>query len=544
MDFNIVSIFNRAVTIELNNEDIYKSNEPASVYLDGTFVCKADTNVISIHFLEPDTEYDLAVLGCGSTADEDDSANCLFEVSEKSEDAVHHTFRTKHEFTLLDVTRFGAKGDGVTYDTSAIQAAIYSCPENGTVRIPRGTFFTTSLFLKSSTTLLLEKGARLLFDPNREHYPVLPGITRNTDDSGEYNLATWEGNPLDSFAGLITGIDVENVDIIGEGIIDGNAENGDWWKECKKKRTAWRPNLVFLCRCNNVRMQGVSLMNSPCWTVHPYYSDHLQFLNLTISNPSDSPNTDGFDPESCEDILLLGTRMSVGDDCVAIKSGKYYMSMYHFKRTKQIVIRNCLFEKGHGSVTIGSEIAGGVENVLVERCIFRGTDRGVRIKTRRGRGKLSLVKNISFKNITMENVHMPMTVNMFYFCDSDGHSDYVQSQEKMPVDELTPVLGDISLSGISCSGVTASIVCAFGLPEMPVERISITNLTASFVPSSQREPEQTMMMDNFDAITGCSFYVRNVDCFILKDVTVSGSDDAAPTVIGVKKRIIENLRYE
>jgi polygalacturonase len=123
------------------------------------------------------------------------------------------------------------------------------------------------------------------------------------------------------------------------------------------------------------------------------------FLNLTIQNPYDSPNTDGFDPESCRNVLLLGTKISVGDDCIAIKSGKYYMAKNHFMRTENVVIRNCDLESGHGSVTVGSEIAGGVTGVKVEQCLFDSTDRGVRIKTRRGRGTRSLLDDICFNHI-------------------------------------------------------------------------------------------------------------------------------------------------
>ena len=160
-------------------------------------------------------------------------------------------------------------------------------------------------------------------------------------------------------------------------------------------------------------------------------------MNIRIFNPDDSPNTDGFDPESCTDVLLIGTEISVGDDCIAIKSGKYYMSRYHFRRTSGIEIRNCNLMRGHGSVTLGSEAASGVENVRVSKCIFDRTDRGVRIKTRRGRGERSVLDDLVIDNVVMDRVHMPLTVNMFYFCDPDGHSDYVQNQEARPVDEMT-----------------------------------------------------------------------------------------------------------
>ncbi len=290
-------------------------------------------------------------------------------------------------------------------------------------------------------------------------------------------------------------------------------------------------------------MQNVRIRNSPSWTVHPYYCRHMRFLNLCIFNPYNSPNTDGFDPESCEDVLLLGSKISVGDDCVAIKSGKYYMSRYHFMRTKNIVIRNCHLERGHGSVTIGSEVAGGVEQVHVSRCIFEETDRGVRIKTRRGRGERSVLQDLFFENIIMRRVHMPLTVNMFYFCDPDGHSRYVQNQEPYPVDERTPKVGSILVRNVDCRGVEVSLVCAYGLPEQPIERLVLENISAEFLPEEERRAAVPIMMDDFPEMEGKSFFLRNVTEVVINNVRVKGSADRAPEMIQVERRDIQNLSY-
>ncbi len=522
MNFEIRAIFCRSVTIELDR-DVPYCGEPVTVLLNGEEVLRDERNVLSLQGLQPDTEYALTV-------------RCEGQEQTK-------TFRTKWESVLLDVRTFGAKGDGISNDTAALQAAIYACPQYGTVRVPKGVYFTLPLFLKSECTLLLDEGAVLLGDPDRNHYPILPGMVQGTDEKSEYNFGTWEGNPLDSFASLITGIGLHDVDIIGSGVIDGNAEAGDWWENAKVRRIAWRPNAVFIAHSENVRMQGVTVRNSPCWTVHPYYCDHISFYNLTIWNPSDSPNTDGFDPESCRDVLLLGTKISVGDDCVAIKSGKLYMSRYHFVRTDGVEIRNCLFERGHGSVTVGSEVAGGVENVHITRCIFDGTDRGVRIKTRRGRGDRSYLGGLVFEKIRMNRVHMAMTVNMFYFCDPDGHSDYVQDQEPHPVDDRTPVIGPIVIRDVTVTGADASFVCAYGLPERPIEKIELENISVEFLPEEERTPQVPVMMDNFPKLSGRSIYLRNVKEVILKDLTIAGAADTEPELIGVESIRTENLQY-
>lgn len=531
MKFSIVEVFNRSVTIELTSESVFRQQESYGIYIDGALKLTTDRNVATVTGLLPDREYRIAVSAPGKRE------------NEMPEGAEELTFTTGHESVLLDVKAFGARGDGKTLDTAAIQAAICSCPKDGTVYLPKGVYYSTPLFLKSNMTLWLDEGAQLLGDTDREHYPILPGMTELTDESGEYNLSSWEGNPLSSFASLITAIDAENLDIIGPGVIDGNAQNSDWWVNPKVKRIAWRPNILYFARCKNVRVQNVTVQNSPCWTVHPYYSDNLAFLNLYIHNPSDSPNTDGLDPESCSNVRVLGTVISVGDDCMAIKSGKYYMSMKHHKVTEAVTIRNCLFERGHGSVTVGSEAAGGVRDVRVSQCIFDGTDRGLRIKTRRGRGERSVLDDILFEKIDMKGVHMPFTVNMFYFCDPDGHSDYVQDQEPAPVDELTPAIGTIAGRDIDCKGVSASILCSVGLPESPVGRLEFENIRAEFLPEAERIPERPVMMDNIEEMSGRSVYVKNAHELVLKNVEIIGAADNAPELTAVEKHVLDNVNY-
>ena len=254
------------------------------------------------------------------------------------------------------------------------------------------------------------------------------------------SLVTWEGEPADSFASLVTGINVENIKIIGQGIIDGNAQHCDWWVDAKTKRMAWRPNLVYFSHCEGIEMQGVTLRNSPSWTLHPFCSDNLRFIDLKISNPKDSPNTDGLDPDFCQHVDIIGVDFSVGDDCIAIKSGKYELAKQLKRASKDIRISNCRMQYGHGGIVLGSEMSGGIKDVHVSNCLFIQTDRGLRIKTRRGRGKDAIIKNVCFENIVMQNVKTPFVVNMFYFCDPDGKSEYVWSKKRLPIDDRTPWL--------------------------------------------------------------------------------------------------------
>ena len=520
--YSVRQIFKRSAVIEREGPGRYFSPEPYRVFLDGEFLFETDRNVITVDGLEPDRAYELS-----------------FEPGNEK-----IGFTTRHESFLLEVSAFGAVGDGVHDDTAALQAAIMACPEEGTVHISKGTYITGPLFLKSNMSFWVDEGATILGFADRSRYPVLPGIIRNLYDNDiEYNIASWEGNPLDSFASLITVLNAEGVDIFGRGTIDGNAAAGDWWQDVRTKRTAWRPKLLSIINSKDIRLCGLHFRNSPCWALHPYYSDRLGFFDLDIENPADSPNTDGFDPESCRDVLLLGTRISVGDDCIAIKSGKLYMAKYHHKETENITVRNCLLESGHGSVTVGSEVAGGVKNVHVSKCIFRGTDRGVRIKTRRGRGERSVLVGLLFEDITMDGVHMPVTMNMFYFCDPDGHSSYVQDQSPAPVDFRTPKIGGIELRNADCSGVDASLVCAYGLPEAPIGRISLKDIRAEYLPEEKRTPQCPIMMDGFPKLSGRSLVLKNVKELDIENVSIKGSADTAPDLTAVDKISTTGLEY-
>ena len=507
MDFHIIEIFKRSICIERENSDRFETWDTVTVLINGEEALTTNRNVITIGGLIPDTEYEIGIKGC-----------------EKKE-----SFRTAKESMLLNVKDFGAVGDGVHPDSSAIQAAIMSCPKDGTVYVPAGKYYCTPIFLKSEITFWIDDDAVILGDTDRTHYPVLPGMVRNEfDNNEEYSLASWEGNPLDCFASLITAINVHDLDIIGGGEINGNADKSDWWVDVRTKRIAWRPKLVFFNNCDNVRVCGLRIKNSPAWAVHPYYSDNLKFLDLDIWNPSNSPNTDGFDPESCENVLVLGTKISVGDDCIAIKSGKLYMATYHYKETKNIEVRNCRLERGHGSVTVGSEVAGGVRNIRVSKCVFSETDRGLRIKTRRGRGQRSYITDMRFEDLYMDKVHMPITVNMFYFCDPDGHTDYVQNQSEFPVDYRTPRIGSITAKDVVCTGVDASFVCAMGLPESCIEKIELDNCQVSFLPKGKRTPQCPIMMDGFPQLSGVGLYLKNVTEVTARNVVIQGSEDKAP----------------
>ncbi|MBO5523254.1 MAG: glycoside hydrolase family 28 protein, partial [Roseburia sp.] len=403
------------------------------------------------------------------------------------------------------------------------------------VLVPKGTYRITSLFLKSGLNLELAEGAELKAETDRNAYPKFPALIESYDETDEYNLGTWEGNPLPMFAGIITGISVENVRIYGKGTINGNASKENWWHNPKVMVGAFRPRLFFISHCKNVTLQGVKFCNSPSWTLHPYFSDDLKFYNLTVENPSDSPNTDGLDPESCKNVEIAGIRFSLGDDCIAVKSGKIYMGRKHKTPSENLHIRQCLMENGHGAVTVGSEMAGGVKNLIVEECLFRHTDRGLRIKTRRGRGKDAVLDNIAFKKINMDHVMTPFVVNSFYFCDPDGKTEYVQSREAMPVDDRTPEIKRLDFEDIDAKNCHVAAAHFDGLPEQKIEEIIMKNVSVTY--AGNPKCDVPAMSAGVEPCSRKGIFANNVKKLVLENVSINGQEGEEMTLLGVDEII-------
>ena len=521
MELKILKKSSRSAVIEIDDGGKYNTLKDYHLFVNGVDHMICDTVVTSVFGLRPGTEYRLSLCAGAEGCEE---ARCDAPLAELS-------FATDDEFVTIDVKALGAKGDGASDDTEFLQSAIMVCPEGGRILIPEGEYFTRPLFLKSNISIELSKGAEIIADTDRAHFPILPGLIQSYDERDEYNLGTWEGNPLSCFAGIITGLNVSNVHIYGQGIINGNASKDNWWKDPKKKVGAFRPRLVFLSNCKNICLQGITLKNSPSWTLHPYFSDDLEFYDLNVENPSDSPNTDGLDPESCRGVKIEGVRFSLGDDCIAIKSGKIYMGRKFKKPSEDIMVRQCLMENGHGAVTVGSEMAGGIKNITVRDCLFRRTDRGLRIKTRRGRGRDAIIDGITFENIDMDNVMTPFVVNSFYFCDPDGKTEYVQTRDEMPVDERTPHIGKMTFKDIKAENCHVAAAFFDGLPEEKIDEIVMENVEVSF--SADPKSGQPAMSVGVEPCTKKGIFARNVKKLTLKNVKVTGNEGDATELIGV-----------
>lgn len=373
----------------------------------------------------------------------------------------------------LSIVECGAIGDGKTLSTSAIQKAVDSCAQHGggKVIVPAGRFITGPVFLKSNIEVEVFPGATLAFTTNIDSVPGIRG--------------RWEGIDRTVYASLFNGTNLENVSITGRGTLDGQGDI--WWHEFRKvqelrKRLGlkerepenppgatlkWgRPRMINLYDCRNVTVSGLVIVNSPSWAVHPVRCENVLIDGLTITAPPDAPNTDGIDPDSCRNVRIANCHISVGDDCIIIKSG------YRFRDdgvpSENITVTNCTFGTGHCGVGVGSETAGGVKNVAISNCVCDGTDRGLRFKTARGRG--NVVENVRASNIVMCNVGEAVTVTMFY-AGGDIHA-------AQPVDRYTPVFRKFQFSEIIVDGAKKTAVIE-GLPEMPVEDLSLSNVVAT-----------------------------------------------------------------
>ncbi len=512
MNIQCLFVTGRAASVALMDGGLYETLRPYRLTLNGKPWGETGRVVTSLYGLWPATAYELCAW---------DGDACEARLS----------FTTLAESVTLDVRRMGALGDGMHDDTPALQAAIACCPPGGRVLIPRGEYAVGPLFLKSHVRVEFQKGAALRLWTERSRFPILPGLTLATDEASEYDLGAWEGNPLDMYAALLNGVEVEDVHLYGPGLADGCAQLGDWWQNPKVRRGAWRGRLLFLCRCRDVTVMGLSFANSPSWNLHPYFSQNLRFLDLFVTAPADSPNTDGFDPESCQGVLAAGCRFSLGDDCVAIKSGKLYMGCARQTPCENVEIMHCLMENGHGGVTIGSEMAGGVKDVRVHHCLMRRTDRGLRIKTRRGRGKWGVVDDIVFEDVKMERVSAPLVVNEMYFCDPDGHTPYVQSRDAQPVDERTPRVGRIAFSRVTALGCGACAGYLLGLPEKKIERVELSDVRFSFAPDAR--PMAPAMADGVEPCARQGLMALNVAHLALNNVVFEGQDGEELTAVNV-----------
>lgn len=397
---------------------------------------------------------------------------------------------------IYNVTDYGVVGDGITNNTTAINALTKSLEEKGgTIYFPAGQYVSGSIHLYSNMTLMLGAGAIILGSQDFTDYPFieLEGFTRG----GRH--------------GLISAVNARNVRITG-GKIDGRGKY--FWDNMESDYE--RPRTINPILCKDVAITDIIIENSPCWTVHPLCCENVTVRGVTIYNPYDSPNTDGINPESCKNVRISDCHIDVGDDCVTIKAGTELDPLMKNRPCENIIVSGCTMAHGHGGVVIGSEMSGGVKNVLVQNCIFQNTERGIRVKTRRKRG--GAVKNASFSNILMENVGAVITMNAYYCCVCGEYpfpKEILFDEGPQPVDALTPRFSGIRISGITARGVTGVGVYLYGLPESPIENVTISDVSMEIVGCEEGFPPVAAF--NRKRCNGEGILIENA-----KDVTLQG----------------------
>jgi polygalacturonase len=367
---------------------------------------------------------------------------------------------------------------------------------------------TGPIELKSNVNLHLKKSATLLFTSDKSQYALVEGV--------------YEGKRAARNQSPISGTNLENIAITGQGIVDGNGDvwravhkgqlTESQWKEkvasggvLKDDGQTWypseqfknvstesrsmllssekplssfadmkdflRPNLVVLTSCKKVLLEGVTFQNSAAWCMHPLMCQDLTIRNVTTKNPEYAHNGDGMDIESCKNFLIEGCTLDVGDDAICIKSGKDEEGRKRGMPTENGIIRNNTVYNGHGGFVVGSEMSGGARYIFVSNCTFMGTDKGLRFKSVRGRG--GVVEHIYAKDIFMKDIAQEaIFFDMYYFVKfaTDGQRD-----ERPVVNEGTPIFQNMTFENIVCNGAKKGVFIR-GLPEMAVKNITMEKL--------------------------------------------------------------------
>ena len=432
---------------------------------------------------------------------------------------------------IVDIEEFGGLSDGYTDNSKAFAEAITALKERGggTLRMNGKAYLTGPIELFSNISLEIGKNTTLSFVSDMNRYP--PVLTR------------WEGIICYGMHPLIFAREAKNIELKGEGTIDGNGQ--PWWEALKRKKREGqnkpiepfemelaalnkysggqpsggggremqflRPPLVQFFGCSDVTIEGLKFLNSPFWTIHPVFSDHISIRNISIQNPPDAPNTDGIDIDSCKDISVSGSTIDVGDDCLAVKAGSGEQGIKEGKSSERIAIRDCCFKQGHGGVVIGSETAGGIYDVVVSDCYFEGTDRGVRIKTRRGRG--GKVSRLRFSELHMKKVLCPVAINMYYRCGAKPEEfPELFSLECRPVSASTPHISDIEISNLEAQKCRASAGFIIGLPESPIEKLRMQSCWIDLSKSEIVAPSESEMFEGLPETQARGIRIRHASC--------------------------------
>ncbi|HWB84057.1 MAG TPA: glycoside hydrolase family 28 protein [Bryobacteraceae bacterium] len=431
---------------------------------------------------------------------------------------------------FFNIADYGAKNDGSAPATQAIRSAIQAAKAagGGTVFIPAGNYTTGPFALASNLVLDIGAGATLHFPADRAELTYSKGRMEGV-----------EGITPDP---LINIRDLENVTITGRGTITTN--NADWMKvanhpdarsawmgilrsiemkqpvpesEYQKAAPALRPAFIRTMNSKNVHINGIHIVGSSFWTIHVLYSNNVVIDGVTIETYP-GHNTDGVDVDSSSDVRIANCYIDTGDDGIVLKSGKDRDGRRVNRPTERVAIVNCTVHHAHGAVVVGSETSGGVRDVVASNIVCDGTDKGVRVKSTRGRG--AVVEDLTFDHWTMRNV--PMAINV---------TNYYTRVPQEPVSDRTPIFRNINVSNMIIEG-SPTIIDVEGLPEMPISSLRISNIVASGKVGMRAYNTDDMELHNvqLNAESGPTILVRDSKNLELDAVTTRKAVEGMPVV--------------
>ncbi len=413
---------------------------------------------------------------------------------------------------IFPITRYGARPDGVSDSTAAIRQAVADCAAagGGRVLVPEGRFLTGPVHLKSGVELHVAAGATLAFTQDPKAY--LPAV-----------LTRWEGMECMGYSPLIYAYGQKNIAVTGKGTLDGQADSAHWWPWKGQKQHGWkqgdphqgparnklmeacerdtpvadrrfaegsflRPQFVQPYRCSSVLIEGVTIVNSPMWEVHPVLSTNVTVRGLNIR--THGPNNDGCDPESCRDVLIEKCAFDTGDDCIAVKSGRNRDGRRVNAPCENVIVAGCQMKDGHGGVTIGSEVSGSVRNVFAEQCRMDSPnlDRALRLKTNAVRG--GVIENVYMRNVTIGQV-----------ADAVLHVDFLY--EEGAKGEFMPTVRNIRMTGVTCRK-SRYVLYLRGFEKSPIDGVLLEDCA-------------------FDGVARADV-IENVNGLVQRNVRVNGAD--------------------